>query len=289
MTLHEGSAVFATGAMRALARVLLPLLASGPLGIALSGGLDSRFLARAARLLAAAEALPAPIPLHVFGPHVPSGDTRWAERWAGLEGLSLLRVRVDPLALPEVARNGRDRCYFCKKALFLAMRAALEQACGRQGAILCDGSNASDHAGYRPGLKALRELGVRSPLDEAGFAKDDIRRCAADIGLALPNQASRPCLLTRFPYGLRPDHASLAALEEDERRAQLFLSERLPAVPDFRVRMTEQGRLLQIGPCPADVLEELMAMLGLPLSAAMQMDAPSGYFDRQLGLHGGAQ
>ncbi len=289
MNSHEGRAAFASGALRNLAHALSPLLASGPLGIALSGGLDSRFLARSAHMLAAEEGLPPPIPLHVSGPHVPSDDTSWAVRWAAMEGLSLIRLPMDPLLVPEVVRNGQDRCYFCKKTLFLAMRTVLEQACGSKDAVLCDGSNVSDHQGYRPGLKALRELGVRSPLEEAGFTKEDIRSCAAEIGLALPNQISRPCLLTRFSYGISPDRTTLATLEDTERRVHLFLAERLPAVPDFRLRMTEHGSLLQIGPCPADVLEELMDMLGLPLSAAMQLDKPSGYFDRQLGLRGDAQ
>ena len=84
------------------------------------------------------------------------------------------------------------------------------------GGRLCDGTNASDLTVYRPGRKALTELGIHSPLAEAGIGKPDIRRIARTMGMAHPDQAARPCLLTRFPYGMMPDAETLSLIAEAE-------------------------------------------------------------------------
>ena len=122
---------------------------------------------------------------------------------------------------------------------------------------LCDGSNASDRESYRPGLRALEELGVRSPLAEAGLSKDDIHRLAAHTGMDRPDQQARPCLLTRFAYGLAPTAEALAALDEAEYAVAGLLAADGPGpAPEFRLRLVagpetnSDGRPKTHGPVP---------------------------------------
>ena len=142
-------------------QALLPVLRHWPLAVAFSGGLDSRFLCFALRR-AGCDVLA----LHATGPHVPQAESEAARRWARAQGLPLLEVRHDPLSLPEVAVNSRERCYACKRALMRRLREALAAAGGCR--ILCDGSNADDLTAFRPGQRAVREAGVLSPLALAG-------------------------------------------------------------------------------------------------------------------------
>jgi len=193
----------------ALARVLggLPRIA-----VAYSGGLDSRFLCHAA-LLCGCDVLA----VHVFGPHIPPQESAGATAWAQQRGLPLLTARFDPLALPEVENNSPQRCYGCKTGLVSLLRGKLAAiAEDGQGRVLCDGTNADDLQAYRPGLRALEEGRVRSPLAEAELAKAAIREAARATGLDRPDQRARPCLLTRMAYGMRSDAATLARLAAAE-------------------------------------------------------------------------
>lgn len=219
----------------------------GALALAFSGGLDSRFLAfTAAR---------AGVPLHLFhvrGPHVPEAETGEALAWAAGRGMALTVLELNPLDSPEVADNTEQRCYHCKTRLFTALREAARAVPLENGRpfLLCDGTNASDRGQYRPGLRALEELGVLSPLALSGLTKDDIRACAAASGMDAPHQQARPCLLTRYAYGLRPSGASLLALGGAEAaigrvlatRRNLLAAEAAPV--DFRLRL--------VGPLPCE-------------------------------------
>ena len=193
----------------ALAKVLegLPRIA-----VAYSGGLDSRFLCHAA-LLCGCDVLA----VHVFGPHIPPQESAGAEAWAQQRGLPLRTALFDPLALPEVTNNSPQRCYGCKTGLVSLLRGELAaiDAIGPER-VLCDGTNADDLRAYRPGLRALEEGRVRSPLAEAGLAKAAVREAARATGLDRPQQRARPCLLTRMAYGMRPDAATLARLAAAE-------------------------------------------------------------------------
>ncbi len=211
-----------------LNRILLDL--RRPL-IALSGGLDSRFLAHAACRLR--DAGVAPVLVHFRGPHVPEGETAAAESFAAARGLPLHVRDCDPLAVPEVRANGPRRCYHCKYALFSGLGALRGTLSGDGALIVCDGTNASDLALYRPGLQALRELGVRSPLAEAGLDKEDVRAAARATGLENPEQQARPCLLTRFAYGLEPTVASLHAAG----RTEAALAGIIGSGENFRLRL----------------------------------------------------
>lgn len=245
----------------------------GRLTIAFSGGVDSRFLAHAA--LRAGTVLEL---VHVRGPHVAPAETAFALRWSRSLGLEARVLDLDPLALPEVAAGDRERCYACKTFLFRRIA-----DCAR--GALCDGSNSSDAAQYRPGLRALRELGVLSPLAEAGLAKDDIRGLGRRTGLEWPDQQSRACLLTRLPYGRPPERGLLARLAEGERVVEGILHQAGLTDAPFRLRVSDTDSYelhVAAASLPVHVIEELIGTLrdlGFPSSAVRCMSAVSGYFD----------
>ena len=177
----------------------------GTVTIAYSGGLDSRFLAFAASNLGYHVVL-----LHVAGPHMAPSESEGAFKDARDMGLTVTVITANPLGITELTAAGKNRCYVCKRHVFTEL---LKHAAGGR---LCDGTNASDLTVYRPGRKALTELGIHSPLAEAGIGKPDIRRIARTMGMAHPDQAARPCLLTRFPYGMMPDAGTLSLIAEAE-------------------------------------------------------------------------
>lgn len=194
------------GLPMALKEALTRASKDGLVTLAYSGGLDSRFLAFAAKRLGFTVRL-----LHISGPHVAPGDTEEALNYAKSMGLSVELVHIDPTNLMDLVNAGRARCYVCKRHLF----EALLKISGDYP--LSDGTNASDCLVFRPGRKTLQELGIHSPLAESGITKDAIRRLGRDLGFEAPDQAARPCLLTRFPYGVCPTKAQLELIAEVER------------------------------------------------------------------------
>jgi len=254
-------------------RLVTELTRLAPGLIAVSGGLDSRFLAHVARRLG----LPFHL-LHLTGPHIPAAESRAALAWCAGLGLPHHRLTVDPLALPEVLSNTRERCYACKKQLFAA---AMELAGSLGLANVLEGSQASDTTAFRPGRRALAELGVKSPLAEAGLTKPDIRRLGATLGLSAPDQPARPCLLTRLDYGLSPDAALLVRLAAaEEALAALGLVE-------FRLRLTAGGSCLQIASAEAEKARErageaaeILARHGFAAARMLLTESVSGFFDK---------
>ena len=252
-----------------------------PLALAFSGGLDSRFLAFVARQCGADMLL-----LHACGPHVPPAETACALRWAARQGLPLVQVAYDPLSLPGVAENSRERCYCCKSGLFA--RLADELAARGERRRLCDGTHADDLLRFRPGLRALREAGIWSPLAACGMGKEDIRRAAVALGMDDPEQKARPCLLTRLAYGLAPDAATLRAVAAAEQAvadvlAGSGMSAGQPA--DFRLRLTPLP-VLQCTPLTAAGRETVLTALaarGFPDAILREEADISGFFDRPAG------
>lgn len=255
-------------------RLVAELTGLAPGLIAVSGGLDSRFLAHVAARLG----LPFQT-LHLSGPHIPAAESRAALAWCAALGLPHHHLSVDPLLLPEVLHNTRERCYACKRALFAT---ALELA-GRLGlSSVLEGSQASDAGAFRPGRRALAELGVKSPLAAAGLSKLDIRRLGAALGLTAPDQPARPCLLTRLDYGLTPDAALLARLAAaEEAIAGLGLVE-------FRLRLLVGGSCLQVASAEAGAVEanaarlaDILARHGFATARVVLTESVSGFFDRK--------
>ena len=248
--------------------------------VAYSGGVDSRFLCH--MLLRAGLDV---LALHARGVHVPGAESLWARRWARDAGLPLEETVFRPLDVPGVRENGPRRCYFCKAALMRCLREMLarREASGDTARLLCDGSNAGDWALYRPGLQALREADVVSPLAEAGFAKEDVRAVGAATGLAHPQQSARPCLLTRFAYGVAPSEESVRRLAvAEEALGALTDGEGRPLLGDFRLRLTPdpliQAQRLPEGCLPR--LDAIMERCGFAPWKYREEATISGFYDK---------
>jgi pyridinium-3,5-biscarboxylic acid mononucleotide sulfurtransferase len=166
----------------------------GSVVVAFSGGVDSGLLS-----VAAHEALGAKmLAVTIHSPVDPVGEQDSAAALAQQFGFAHEVVEMNDLENPDFVANPPDRCYFCKKVRL----AALQQLGAARGfAVMVEGSNADDRGDYRPGKRAVLELGARSPLEEAGFTKQDIRTIAKARGLVVWDRPSAPCLATRFPYG----------------------------------------------------------------------------------------
>lgn len=175
---------------------------------ALSGGVDSAFLLKAA-VAALGDKVTA---VTVQMPQVAAADIKEAGRIAKEIGVRHFILRMP---MPRSIRNNPvKRCYLCKKAVF----SRLKKFAAKRGIMeVMEGSNFDDSNEFRPGKKALGELGVRSPLKEAGMTKKDIRSLAKKMGLSVWGKASSPCLATRFPYGEKLDKKSLDMAEKGER------------------------------------------------------------------------
>lgn len=264
-----------------LTHLLQEMAQEKTLCLAWSGGLDSRFLAHAANLAGIT-----PILFHIAGVHIPAQETCLAQQRAEKNGWTIHILHLNPLSLPEIRANDKNRCYFCKRNLFSQILQQMQQN-GEKG-ILCDGSNLSDQQGYRPGLRALKELGIRSPLAEAKLDKSEIRRLARLTDLEEPDQSARPCLLTRFVYGLEPTKDLLTQIESLESTVASVwksLYSETP-VPDFRIRFTQEGFLLQMALPPEKETDFMLYLtaklnaLSLPLPHLLRTNVISGYFDR---------
>lgn len=166
----------------------------------------------------------------------PAAELRDAERLAGQLGAKIAILHMDILSDPKVAANPQDRCYFCKKIIFEALRG---QAAEDGIPVLVDGTNASDDTGDRPGMRALRELSVRSPLRECGLTKEEVRRLSREAGLFTWEKPAYACLATRIPTGREITAELLCKAEASE--------EALAAMgfTDFRVRLLENAARLQ--------------------------------------------
>ncbi len=178
--------------------------------VAFSGGVDSTFL-----LKMALEALGTAKVLAVTGqsPTYPAWEFKEARELAHTLGARQLIVATEELAKDDFAANPPERCYFCKQELFtrLGQIAAQEKA-----NYILDGTNLDDLGDFRPGRKAAQELGIRSPLLEAGLTKEDIRFFSRHLGLTTWDKPACACLGSRFPYGTRITKDKLSQVERGE-------------------------------------------------------------------------
>jgi pyridinium-3,5-biscarboxylic acid mononucleotide sulfurtransferase len=177
------------------------------LAIAFSGGVDSAFL-----LHAAMEALGDKIlALTINSTYIPDWEIDEAKKFAADKNIKHLVINS---AVPEqIKHNPEDRCYLCKSFLF-AMLGEVARQNGMEN--LADGSNADDTKDHRPGMKALKELNILSPLLETGFTKQEIRDCSKEMGLYTWEKPAYACLLTRIPYGTRIEEKVLKRIEKSE-------------------------------------------------------------------------
>lgn len=193
--------------------------------LAFSGGVDSTYLLHSCLRALGPDAVLAIVVEHPF---LHEREAPEAVNLARKMGARVQSVQLDPRHIEEVSGNAASRCYHCKKFIFSHLR---EHAVKNNTEWLLDGTNADDARVYRPGLRALEELGVRSPLREAGLTKKMIRELSRLDGLETWNKPSAPCLATRFPYGQHITEHSL----ERVRQGESFL--KAEGLEDLRLRV----------------------------------------------------
>ncbi|MBQ2099991.1 MAG: ATP-dependent sacrificial sulfur transferase LarE [Lachnospiraceae bacterium] len=219
--------------------------------IAFSGGVDSSYLLYAAKQYAAEVRA-----YYVAAEFQPQFEYDDAMRLAKEVGADVRVLSISALEIPKVKENPANRCYYCKQGIF----GAIWNAAKEDGfTVLLDGTNASDDAGDRPGMKALQELSVRSPLRECGLTKAQIRELSKAAGLFTWNKPAYACLATRIPTGEVITKEKLEATEKAE--GFLFAL----GFTDFRVRSREGHARIQLPEAQwplllrqrAEILEEL--------------------------------
>lgn len=200
--------------------------------LAFSGGTDS------ALLLCEARRLGADVKAYfVKGPFQPQFELEDARRLARELGAEMEVIETDVLALPEVAENGSRRCYYCKRAIFSLI---FERARRDGYDTVIDGTNASDQVDDRPGMQAIAELGVLSPLRMCGVTKAQVRELSAEAGLFTARKPSYACLATRVPTGTAITREALEKVERGEEALREM------GFSDLRLRLEGTGARLEL-------------------------------------------
>ena len=200
--------------------------------VAFSGGVDSSYLLYAAKKHGADVTA-----YYVKSQFQPEFEFEDAKKIAELTGAEMKVLKVDALSDPRVRANPADRCYWCKRNI---MGAVTRAAAGDGFALIIDGTNASDPADDRPGMRALKEFGIRSPLRECGITKAEVRERSKEAGLPVWDKPAYACLATRIQTGEEITEEDLARTE----KAEAALSDM--GFRDFRVRLRGGNALLQV-------------------------------------------
>jgi pyridinium-3,5-biscarboxylic acid mononucleotide sulfurtransferase len=210
--------------------------------VAFSGGADSAFLLK----VAATEMGERVLALTAISPSLPERELEGAVQFARSLGVRHEIVQSRELDDPGYVRNAGDRCYYCKRELY-SLCAAKREELGL--ASILDGFNADDRRDHRPGQKAARERGVRSPLAEVDLDKEEIRAHSRVLGLPTWDKPQSPCLSSRIPYGMQVTLERLRSIGEAE--------EALHQLGFTQVRVRHHGDVARIE-LPAPDLERLL-------------------------------
>ncbi len=167
----------------------------------------------------------------------PRREHQRALEFAGLHGIGVIEVNSDCMENAEFISNPSNRCYHCKKLLMgklkeVAIEKGMEQ--------IADGSNVDDLSDYRPGLEALKELGISSPLAEVGLSKQEIRELSKELGLETFAKPSMACLASRFPYGQRITEELLCMVEKGEEHLESL------GFSQYRVRLLDKSARIEV-------------------------------------------
>ena len=185
------------------------LMELGSVAVAFSSGVDSTFLLKTAHDVLGDKA----IALTASSASFPQRELAEAKEFCQREGICQIICESEELSIEGFSQNPRNRCYLCKKELFQKLMKIAEE----QGILhVAEGSNMDDNGDYRPGLQAVAELSVKSPLREAGFWKEEIRILSKEMGLSTWEKPSFACLASRFPYGETITRDKLSMVEKAE-------------------------------------------------------------------------
>jgi len=178
--------------------------------VAYSGGVDSTLLLRVAKESLGEEHL---IAVTALSPLFPERELAGAKRMAQEMGVKHILIESNELEIAGFSKNPSNRCYFCKKELFEKMQDLAQK---EAISFVVEGSTLDDEKDHRPGRRAIQELGIRSPLQEARFSKQDVRELSRALGLPTWDKPSFACLASRFPYGEEITPEGLRMVDEAE-------------------------------------------------------------------------
>ncbi len=261
----RGSAIYRQPKMRQLQSILRNM---GRVLVAFSGGVDSSFL-----LKAAADTLgPDVYAVIASSPTYPEREIRGARDLARSLKVGHEIIWTREMDDPEFTSNSPLRCYHCKKELMAKLKVIAE---GRKIGAVIDGQNADDREDYRPGAKAAAELGVRSPLREAGLGKAEIRAFSRRLGLPTWDKPSLACLASRFPYHSAITLADLRRVSKAE--------DALARLGFRQVRVRHHGSVARIEVPPKDLRRIMCPEIRTRLSRALKK---AGYAYAALDLDG---
>ena len=210
--------------------------------ISFSGGCDSSFLAKIAYDVLGDRAIAVTANSELYA----DSQTKDSKKIATEIGVNHEIISSKELSIPEFSSNPPDRCYFCKKELFSRL---LEIAKKRHFKYVLDGSNFDDIDDYRPGMKASKELDIRSPLKETKLTKDEIRQLSRKFGLFTADKPAMACLASRFPYGTKIREEDLKRIEKSEQ----FLRD----LGFTQLRVRHHGDIVRIEILPGDITSML--------------------------------
>jgi uncharacterized protein len=235
--------------------------------VAFSGGVDSSLLLAVAVRVLGEQALAVTATSETY----PERELIEARSLAGQLGARHREVVSEELDIPEFKDNPRNRCYYCKKELFGKLR----EIADREGlAYVLDGTNLDDRSDHRPGRQAAEEIGVRSPLEEAGFTKADIRALSRYLDLPSWDKAAFACLSSRFPYGtaITPERVSQVGRAEEALRGLGFRV--------VRVRYHDNVARLELG------ADEFALATGVLRDEVSRLVREAGFVYVAVDLHG---
>ena len=210
----------------------------GSIAVAFSSGVDSTFLLKVAKDVLDDKAIAVTARSHSF----PKRELDEATAFCEKEGIRQVVVDSEELSIEGFSSNPKNRCYLCKHELFTKIK---EIASENGIEYVAEGSNIDDNGDYRPGLKAVEELGIKSPLRYAGLTKSDIRELSREIGLPTWDKPSFACLASRFVYGETIDEKKLGMVDRAE---QLLLD-----LGFKQVRVRIHGNIARIEVMPEEI------------------------------------